>query len=98
MASKEDLIRERAYDLWQQAGQPHGRSDEFWQLAWREVEADETGDDPVPIDEVPPNVDDIRTRTANIDRLTPSEATSATLQNSADRTKSDREKITRGEL
>ncbi len=98
MASKEDLIRERAYDLWEQAGRPHGRSDEFWQLAWREVEADETGEDPVRIDEVPPNVDDIRTRSADIDRLTPAQATEATLQRGTDRTRSDPEKITRREL
>ncbi len=73
-------------------------SDEFWQLAWREVEADETGEDPVRIDEVPPNVDDIRTRTADVDRLTPAEATEATLQRGADRTRSDPEIVTRKEL
>ena len=98
MAGKEQLIRERAYDLWHQAGRPEGRSDEFWALAAREVEADETGEDPVPIDAVPPNSDHPRTRSANIDRLTSTEATRASIQNSADRTRSDPEKTTRREL
>ncbi len=30
-------IRERAYLLWESAGRPDGRSDEFWMLAMQEV-------------------------------------------------------------
>ncbi len=33
MADIEDRIREHAYKLWEQAGCPEGRSDEFWQRA-----------------------------------------------------------------
>ena len=29
----EEQIRARAYELWQQAGKPVGREDEFWQQA-----------------------------------------------------------------
>ena len=31
----EKQIRVRAYELWQQAGKPEGREDEFWQQAER---------------------------------------------------------------
>ena len=30
MSGIDELVRERAYELWQQAGRPDGRSDEFW--------------------------------------------------------------------
>ncbi|SHE69768.1 Protein of unknown function [Kaistia soli DSM 19436] len=33
MASRDERIRERAYFLWQQAGAPAGRAEEFWQDA-----------------------------------------------------------------
>jgi DUF2934 family protein len=29
----QEQIRARAYELWQQAGMPEGREDEFWQQA-----------------------------------------------------------------
>jgi hypothetical protein len=79
---REEQIRDRAYDLWQQAGKPDGRDQEFWHLAWREIVADETGEDPVPIDAVdePDNSD--RTMRADMDRLTPAEATGATMPGS----------------
>jgi hypothetical protein len=32
-----ERIRHRAYDLWQAAGEPEGRSDEFWWIAVREL-------------------------------------------------------------
>ena len=34
---REQRIRERAYHLWQEAGSPDGRMDEFWHRA-REIE------------------------------------------------------------
>ena len=34
-------IRERAHALWQAAGHPHGRHDEFWLQAERELHGDE---------------------------------------------------------
>jgi hypothetical protein len=34
----EDTVRRRAYELWEQAGQPEGRSEEFWFEAIAELE------------------------------------------------------------
>ncbi len=34
---EEQKIRERAFQLWDQAGQPDGREEEFWFLAEREL-------------------------------------------------------------
>jgi hypothetical protein len=33
----EHQIRERAFELWQEAGCPEGRADEFWHLAREQV-------------------------------------------------------------
>jgi hypothetical protein len=33
----EDEIRGRAHELWEQAGKPEGREDEFWHLAERDL-------------------------------------------------------------
>lgn len=38
MSGIQELVRERAYELWQQAGCPEGRSEEFWFAAERELE------------------------------------------------------------
>lgn len=38
MSSIEEAVRRRAYELWEQAGQPEGRSDEFWFAAIGELE------------------------------------------------------------
>jgi hypothetical protein len=35
----EEAIRKRAYELWEQEGCPHGRSDEFWHAARAELKA-----------------------------------------------------------
>ena len=41
----EEQIRKRAFELWEQAGKPEGREDEFWQQAQRELQdAEERGD------------------------------------------------------
>ena len=40
MSDIEERIRERAYLLWEEAGRPHGRSDEFWFAAWQELMGD----------------------------------------------------------
>ena len=37
MSDTENRIRERAHELWEAAGRPHGQSDEFWRTAEREV-------------------------------------------------------------
>ena len=53
------VIRDRAYQLWEQAGRPEGRSDEFWFLAQQELYGGaSTGDGPdnpqlPPIEEPP---------------------------------------------
>ena len=36
----EDRVRERAYALWEKDGRPDGRSDEYWQQARSEGEAE----------------------------------------------------------
>ncbi len=38
MPDTEERIRERAYQLWEQAGRPAGRSEEFWFAARAEIE------------------------------------------------------------
>jgi Protein of unknown function (DUF2934) len=41
----EEQIRKRAFELWERAGKPEGREDEFWQQAQRELQdAEERGD------------------------------------------------------
>lgn len=82
MQDREERIRHRAYDLWEQAGKPEGRDREFWKAAAREIEADETGADPVPIDEIGETDNSDRTRRADVDQLTPTEATAATIPSS----------------
>jgi len=42
MSDIEEAIRRRAYELWEQAGGPHGRSEEFWHAARLELGAKET--------------------------------------------------------
>ena len=37
MSSIEEAVRRRAYELWEQAGQPEGRSEEFWFAAIAEL-------------------------------------------------------------
>ncbi|MBR0716111.1 DUF2934 domain-containing protein [Bradyrhizobium liaoningense] len=41
----EEQIRKRAFELWEQAGKPEGREDEFWQRAQRELQGTEERDD-----------------------------------------------------
>ena len=43
MSAMEKVIRELAYELWEQAGRPDGRSDEFWFAARAEFERKGTG-------------------------------------------------------
>nr|WP_084302853.1 DUF2934 domain-containing protein [Bradyrhizobium sp. WSM2254] len=42
----EEQIRKRAFELWEQAGKPEGREDEFWQQAQRELQDAEGSGDP----------------------------------------------------
>ena len=41
---EDDMIRDRAYQLWDQAGQPEGREQEFWYQAERELAEEEQVD------------------------------------------------------
>jgi hypothetical protein len=56
MSGIEEAIRRRAYELWEQAGWPEGRSDEFWHAARTELGAKETMDEK--IDELSPPIDE----------------------------------------
>ena len=52
------VIRRRAYELWEQAGCPEGRNEEFWHAARAEIEGEGAGKAPVeelgpPIEEPP---------------------------------------------
>jgi hypothetical protein len=38
MTDTEQRIRERAYQLWEQAGRPNDRGEDFWHAARREIE------------------------------------------------------------
>ena len=38
MTEREEKIRERAYELWEEDGRPDGRSDEYWNRAAREID------------------------------------------------------------
>ncbi len=39
---KQKRIKRRAYAFWEAEGQPHGRDEEHWHLAARQIEAEET--------------------------------------------------------
>ena len=34
----DERVRERAYHLWECDGRPHGRNDEYWQLALQQIQ------------------------------------------------------------
>ncbi len=38
MSARDEMIRKRAYELWEKAGMPQGRSEEFWFAARVEFE------------------------------------------------------------
>ena len=60
MNENKQMIREQAYELWDHAGRPDGRSDEFWFAARAEFEhEEETGEGNLGA-HVPPHVDPSR--------------------------------------
>ena len=59
MNENEQMIREQAYGLWDHAGRPDGRSDEFWFAARAELDAEETAEGNLGA-HVPPSVDPSR--------------------------------------
>lgn len=42
MDQREEQLRQRAYDIWQAEGEPHGRDRDHWELAERQLR--ETGE------------------------------------------------------
>lgn len=44
MTDADDKIRDRAYQLWDEAGQPEGREQDFWYQAERELSTDDQAD------------------------------------------------------
>lgn len=41
MADREERVRQRAHEIWQREGGSHGRHDEHWHQAQREIEAED---------------------------------------------------------
>ena len=80
MPNREEQIRARAYELWEQAGRPEGREGEHWEQACREIISDEEGEDPVAMDAAPVGRDSPRTSSANIDKQTPARANAASAR------------------
>jgi hypothetical protein len=56
----EQMIREQAYELWDHAGRPVGRSDEFWFAARAEFERWEETEEGNLSAHVPPHVEPSR--------------------------------------
>ena len=60
MSALEEMIRKRAHELWEKAGMPEGRSEEFWFAARAEFESGariaeaQQPRSPVPPPEAPP--------------------------------------------
>jgi len=53
MMDREQLIRDRAYAIWQAEGQPEGCEQEHWERAAREI--DEQAGDTAPADDAAPS-------------------------------------------
>ena len=47
MSDIEEAIRRRAYELWEHAGRPEGRNEEFWHAARVELNGEETLDEKI---------------------------------------------------
>jgi len=56
MHNGDETIRRRAYQLWEEAGRPEGRSEEFWLAA--EMDILGKTDDSIPFDPFEPPVDE----------------------------------------
>ena len=53
MTDREDLIRQRAYSIWEEEGHPHGRADDHWHRAVRETTGAEGGAGPARAETLP---------------------------------------------
>ena len=47
-SNREERIKQRAYELWQTEGHGHGRHEDHWHRAEREITAEEAGPDGAP--------------------------------------------------
>lgn len=59
MDHREEQLRQRAYDIWQAEGEPHGRDRDHWELAERELGEASAAENPAEVQpaEVQPNAD-----------------------------------------
>jgi hypothetical protein len=57
MGDLEHAIRRRAYELWEQAGCPEGRGDQFWHAARAEFK-DDCVEREAPVDELGPPIEE----------------------------------------
>ncbi|HET9019529.1 MAG TPA: DUF2934 domain-containing protein [Acetobacteraceae bacterium] len=75
MSEAEQRIRERAYQLWHQAGCPAGRNEEFWFAARREIEGDvpPVGDRPGGAIDYPPGSQSVEEPPAAAEAPAPAE-------------------------
>ena len=81
MDSREERVRTRAYELWEQAGRPHGQHHDHWEQASRELVSDETGEDPVPVDSTPArDAETGRNSIADQDKVTPAKANTVPMR------------------
>ena len=53
---REDRIKQRAYEIWEMEGRPHGRDKEHWERAVREMEDDQAVIVAPPVAELMPPV------------------------------------------
>lgn len=78
---REDQIRQRAYEMWEQEGCPEGREHAHWDEAARQIGAASNGESPSPkLSEASRPSEaggSIPSGNPTIDQLTPSQATSA---------------------
>jgi len=42
----DERVRVRAYELWERDGRPHGRNDEYWAEALRQIQQEDRGAPP----------------------------------------------------
>ena len=47
-SNREERVKQRAYELWQTEGHGHGRHEDHWHRAEREIAAEEAGPDGAP--------------------------------------------------
>ena len=41
IGKNDERVRLRAYHLWEQDGRPHGRNDQYWQIALKQIQEEQ---------------------------------------------------------